>query len=66
MINAKGVKQLLVTDFGISLQILESSIQDKNLDKIGICLVYPSKAIFSAQINGSLIVVESGLEFAES
>ena len=37
-----------------------------HLDKIEIFLVYLSKAIFSAQINGSLIEVESGLEFAES
>ncbi|OMJ68141.1 hypothetical protein SteCoe_34492 [Stentor coeruleus] len=66
LIKAKGVRKMLIIDFGTSLEILENKIIDHNLNSIGSCFILKGKSIVNSKIEGSLVVVEQGLENSTS
>ena len=66
MIKAKGIRNIIVVDQSHSLNFIQTSFINKNLAKDGTILIMSSKSIYSAFLEGSLIVVESGLEESTS
>ena len=66
MIKAKGIRNIILIDQSHSLAFIQTSIINKNLHKDGTILIMSSKSIYSAFLEGSLIVVESGLEESTS
>lgn len=66
MIKATAVRKLLVIDEGYSLTKIEKSIKLKKLNDVGTYLLYCGKAVYLAGIEGALVLVESGLEWADS
>ena len=66
MIKAKGIRNVIVVDQSHSLNFIQTSFINKNLAKDGTILIMSSKSIYSAFLEGSLIVVESGLEESTS
>lgn len=62
MIKAQGTFRIVIIDEGNSLNTIESSIVSKKLNSGGNIILLSGRAIYSASIDGSLIVVESGLE----
>ena len=66
MVKAKGTSRIMIIDEGDSLNTIESSIVTKKINIDGNIILLPSRAIYSASVEGSLIVVESGLENSSS
>lgn len=66
IIKANGLRQIVILDYGTSLDNIESSIINKNLDSEGSIILMCSKSIYSASIEGSLIIAESGTENSTS
>ena len=66
MIKARGIRNLIIIDHVESLNIIESALITKKLATSGAIFIYPSKNIWQASLNGSLIIVESGLENSTS
>lgn len=66
MIKAKGIRKLLVVDQDESFEKIQDSIHRKNLSKIGSTFVFSSRTIYSANVDGALVVVESGCETAKT
>jgi Receptor family ligand binding region len=66
MIKSKGINQILIVDSGNSFIKIQSSLQNLNLATVGYVMISSSMSIYSAHIDGLLIVVESGLENAVS
>ena len=62
MVKSTGIRNIIIIDQSQSLPFIQTSIISKNLAKDGTVLIMSSKSIYSAFIDGSLIVVESGLE----
>jgi Receptor family ligand binding region len=66
MIKSKGIRQISIIDSGDSFVKLQLSLKKLNLIKAGFSIISSSMGIFSVNIEGLLIVVESGLESAIS
>jgi hypothetical protein len=66
MVKANGYKSIVGIDQADSWMKIQTSIQNKNMNRPGTFIISSSKAIYSTTIEGSLIVVESGLEFCSS
>ena len=66
MIKAKGIKSLIIIDHSESLNVIELALVNKKLVNAGAIFIYPSKNIWLASLDGSLIIVENGLEYATS
>ena len=67
MVKAKGIRHMVIVDQGDSLMKIQQSLTNKKLLKAGAGIVLSSKAIFSEKnLEFSLIIVETGLEYSES
>jgi hypothetical protein len=66
MIKSNGYKNIVGIDQDDSWLKIQTSIQNKNMNRPGTFIISSSKSVYSTKIQGSLIVVESGLEFSSS
>jgi hypothetical protein len=64
MVKANGYKSIVGIDQEDSWVKIQTSIQNKNMNRPGTFIISSSKSIYNTTIEGSLIVVESGLEFS--
>lgn len=62
LIKAKGIRKMLITDFGPSLERLQNKIIAHHLNNVGSHFILGGKSIINSKIEGSLIIVEEGLE----
>jgi Periplasmic binding protein/Receptor family ligand binding region len=66
IIKSKGIKQIVIIDSEESFTQVQSSLQKFNLVRPGYIIISSSLSIYSVNIEGLLVVVESGLENASS
>lgn len=66
MIKSNGYKHVIAVDDGESWSKLQNSFINKNLATVGFFIISNSRSICNTILEGSLVVVESGLELAES
>ena len=66
MVKAKGTSRIMIIDEGDSLNTIESSILTKKINTEGKIFLLSSRSIYSGSLEGSLIVIESGLENSNS
>lgn len=66
LIKTTGIRKIVVVDESPSVLQLENGIKNNNLLQIGTYVVFSSRTIPFITLEDSLIIVESGLEFADS
>ena len=66
MIKVTGIRKIIIIDDEKSINKIEKSFINKNLLRVGTIVVVSSRATWLATMEGSLIVVENGLETASS
>jgi Receptor family ligand binding region len=66
LLKANALRKIIIIDKSDSLNKIQNSIINRNLVVNGNSFILPSESIYSIIIDGSLIVVEAGLENATS
>jgi hypothetical protein len=66
IIKAGGIRQILIIDYGDSLNKVEAGITGKRITTAGTIILMSARSVYSATIQGSLIVAESGTENSTS
>jgi hypothetical protein len=64
MIKAKGIRQALLIDSGASATVFATALELKKMNTLGTSIVFSSRGCLSTYIEGSILLVESGLETA--